>query len=212
MRFQFPRVYPILDSAVIPRESRSEFLQRLGSALADAGVLLLEYRNKTASDAEVLADAAILRKAMPAPMQLILDDRAHLVVEAGLDGVHVDAGDITPSEARKLLGPNRIVGTFGGSEALVPGVLDQPADYFSIGPIGRTTTKETSKAPIGPEGVRRLRSAVGPDVILVAAGGVTLETAPAVIAAGATTVAVSAAIFHALDPAKEFARWKELLH
>jgi len=212
MRFQFPRVYPILDSAVIPRESRSEYLRRLGSALADAGVLLLEYRNKTASDAEVLADAAILRKAMPAPMQLILDDRAHLVAEAGLDGVHVDAGDITPSEARKLLGPDRIVGTFGGSEALVPGVLDQPADYFSIGPIGRTTTKETSKAPIGPEGVRRLRSAVGPDVILVAAGGVTLETAPAVIAAGATTVAVSAAIFHALEPAKEFARWKELLH
>jgi len=212
MRFQFPRVYPILDSAVIPREGRSEFLRRLGSALADAGVLLLEYRNKTASDAEVLADAAILRKAMPAPMQLILDDRAHLVAEAGLDGVHVDAGDITPSEARKLLGPDRIVGTFGGSEALVPGVLDQPADYFSIGPIGRTTTKETSKAPIGPEGVRRLRAAAGPDVILVAAGGVTLETAPAAIAAGATTVAVSAAIFHALDPAKEFARWKELLH
>lgn len=212
MKFRFPRVYPILDSAVIPTACREEFLEKLAISLARADVRLLEYRNKTGPDAEVLADAAILRGAMPAPyIKLILDDRVHLVEESGFEGVHVDAGDLTPTEARQQLGPDCIVGTFGGTETLVDGVLDQPADYFSVGPIGQTTTKQTSKAPIGPEGVRRLREAAGPDVVLVAAGGVTLENAPAVIAAGATTVAVAAAIFRTADPAAEFLRWMEVL-
>lgn len=212
MRFRFPKVYPILDSGVIPTEGRQQFLRQLGTSLADAGVTLLEYRNKAGSDAEVLADAAILRQAMPRPsIKLILDDRVRLVEKAGFDGVHVDAGDLTASEARKLLGADRIVGTFGGSEALVPGVLDLPADYFSIGPIGPTMTKQTAKAPIGPQGVRRLREAAGPEAVLVAAGGVTLESATRVIACGATTVAVAAAIFRTADPAAEFRRWMELL-
>jgi thiamine-phosphate pyrophosphorylase len=212
MNFRFPRIYPILDSAVIPAENREEFLLKLGMSLADAGVTLLEYRNKTGSDAEVLADAAILRKAMPTrSIKLILDDRAHLVEQTEFDGVHVDAGDLAPAEARVLLGPDKIVGTFGGSEALVPGVLEQPADYFSVGPIGRTTTKKTSKPPIGAEGVRRLRDAAGAGVVLVAAGGVTLDKAQAVIEAGATTVAVAAAIFRSTDPAAEFRRWKQVL-
>ncbi len=121
--------------------------------------------------------------------------------------MHVDAGDRTPAEARALLGPERIVGTFGGSEALVPGILSAPADYFSIGPIAQTTTKETSKTPIGVEGVRRLRAEAGPAPVLVAAGGVSFQLAPRLIEAGATTLAVAAGIFRDGDPAAEFRRW-----
>ena len=106
-----------------------------------------------------------------------------------------------------MLGPDRIVGTFGGSDSLVPGILNEPADYFSIGPVFPTTTKETSKAPIGIEGVRRLREQAGPDAVLVAAAGITLETALKVLEAGANTVAVSAALFSKPDPAAEFRRW-----
>ena len=142
MSFQFPKVYPILDAGVIPQVEREEFLRRLAIELAEAGVTLLEYRNKTGSETELLADAAILRAALPAGMvRLILDDRVELVERAGFDGVHVDAGDATPAEARRLLGPDRIVGTFGGSETLVSGILKEPADYLSIGPIFPTTTK-----------------------------------------------------------------------
>ncbi|MGA3131060.1 MAG: thiamine phosphate synthase [Terracidiphilus sp.] len=213
MSFSFPKVYPILDSAAIPQAGRGEFLHRLGRELADAGVLLLEYRNKTGSEAEMLADAAVLRAAMPAgTVKLILDDRADLVERMGFDGVHVDTGDAAPAEARRLVGPGRIVGTFGGSEALVPEILKAPVDYLSIGPVFATTTKRTTKAPIGAEGVRRLRKAAGPDVILVGVGGVTLETAPAVLAAGASVVAVAAAIFRSADPAAEFRRWLAALY
>jgi len=193
---------------MIPSEGRGEFLRRLGGTLTEAGVTLLEYRNKAGSETELLADAAILRAALPAgTTKLVLDDRADLVERAGFDGVHVDAGDATPAEARRLLGPSKIVGTFGGSEALVPGILKEPADYLSIGPIFPTTTKQTAKAPIGAAGVRRLRDQSGPNAVLVAVGGVTFETAPEILAAGASVVGVSAAIFRAADPAGEFRRW-----
>jgi thiamine-phosphate pyrophosphorylase len=208
MPFAFPKIYPILDASMIPAAGRAEFLRRLGGSLAEAGVTLLEYRNKAGTDAELLADAEAIRAALPAnAVKLILDDRADLVDQTGFDGVHVDSGDISPAEARRQLGPDRIIGTFGGSEALVPGILSEPADYFSIGPVYATTTKRTGKPPIGPEGVRRLRQQAGPDAILVAAGGVSLATAPAILAAGVSTLAVSAAIFRAPDPAAEFSRW-----
>ena len=191
---------------------RAEFLRRLGGELAEAGVTLLEYRNKTGSEAEVLADAAMLRATLPVgKVKLILDDRADLVERTGFDGVHVDAGDAAPAEARRLVGLGRIVGTFGGSEALLPGILQEPADYLSIGPVFATTTKQTTKAPIDVEGVRKLRQEAGPSAVLVAVGGMTLESAPAVLAAGASVIAVAAAIFRSADPAAEFRRWKTAL-
>jgi thiamine-phosphate pyrophosphorylase len=208
MPFSFPKVYPILDAAIIPSPGRSEFLRRLGGSLAEAGVTLLEYRNKIGSDAEMMADAAVLRAALPCGgVKLILDDRADLVDAIGFDGVHVDAEDVTPAEARRLLGPDRILGTFGGSDALVPGIFAEPVDYLSIGPVFPTKTKQTSKAPIGPDGVRRLRAEAGPSRVLVAVGGITLATAAAVLAAGADVVAVSEAIFYQPDAAAEFRKW-----
>jgi thiamine-phosphate pyrophosphorylase len=167
---------------------------------------------KTGAEAELLADAAILRAALPlGQVKLILDDRADLVERVGFDGVHVDSGDATPAEARRLLGPERIIGTFGGGEALLPGILQTPADYFSIGPVFPTRTKQTTKPPIGVEGVRKLRAQAGSGPVLVAVAGISLATAPAVLAAGASVVAVSEAIFHQPDPAAEFRRWIAVL-
>jgi thiamine-phosphate pyrophosphorylase len=208
MAILLPIIYPILDSSFLPSTGRAEFLSRLGRSLADAGVTLLEYRNKTGADAELLADAAILRAALPAgEVKLVLDDRADLVKQIGFDGAHVDGGDMSPTEARALLGADRIVGTFGGSETLVAGILKEPADYFSIGPVYPTVTKQTSTPPIGLEGVRRLRAEAGPNAVLTAVGGITLATAAQAMAAGANLVAVAGAIFRQDDPAAEFRKW-----
>lgn len=212
MSYPLPKIYPILDSSIIPAAGRAEFLRRLGGELAEAGVQLLEYRNKNGAEAELLADAEILRRAMPAgEVKLILDDRADLVEKIGFDGVHVDAGDLTPAEARKLLGPDRIIGTFGGSTALVPGILAAPADYFSIGPVFPTRTKQTSTPPIGMEGVRRLRAEAGAAPVLVAIGGITLATAAGAFSAGASVVAIAGALFRQTDPAAEFRKWMAAL-
>jgi len=208
MPFSFPRVYPILDSSFIPAAGRRQFLLRLGSLLAEAGVMLLEYRNKTGSDVELLADAAILRAVLPlGEVKLILDDRADLVDLMAFDGVHVDAGDVSPVEARRRLGAEGIVGTFGGSGELVAGILEAPVDYLAVGPVYATTTKQTTTPPIGPDGVRRLREAAGPGPVLVAVGGVTFETARLILGAGASSVGVAAGIFGKADPAGEFRRW-----
>jgi thiamine-phosphate pyrophosphorylase len=205
---QWPLIYPILDTSFIPPIGRAKFLHKLGTELAEAGVTLLEYRNKTGTEAELLADAEILRDAMPTgQVKLILDDRADLIERIGFDGVHVDAGDMKPAEARKLLGPERIVGTFGGSAAILPGVLAEPVDYFSIGPVFPTRTKQTSISTIGMEGVRRLRAEAGAGPVLVAIGGITLATAAEALKAGATMTAIAGAIFRQADPAAEFRKW-----
>ena len=206
-----PKIYPILDSSTIPGTGRLAFLDRLGRSLADAGVRLLEYRNKGGTDAEVFADAQVLRAAMAlGQVKLILDDRLDVALAAGFDGVHVDAGDLPPAQARRLMeiaGPERIVGTSASSDQDLLSALAEPVDYVAFGPVFPTTTKQTSAAPIGVEGVRRFRQAAGPEPVLVAAAGITLETAEAVLAAGADAVAVSAALFRHKDPAGEFRRW-----
>jgi thiamine-phosphate pyrophosphorylase len=208
MSFIFPKIYPVLDSSFIPASGRAEFLRRLGGSLADAGVTLLEYRNKNGAEDELLADAELLRSVLPAgQVKLILDDRADLVARVGFDGAHVDAGDLKPAEARALLGPDLIVGTFGGGEALLPGILHSGADYFSIGPVFATRTKQTSLPLIGMEGVQRLREQAEQEPVLVAIGGITLATAPAALSAGASSVAVVGGLFRQADPAAEFRRW-----
>jgi thiamine-phosphate pyrophosphorylase len=212
MRWKIPKVYPILDSSFLPSEARAAFLEKQGRSLADAGVELLEYRNKTGTDAEVLADARTLRAAMPAgQVRLVLDDRVDVALAAGLDGVHVDAGDLPPADARRLMGAGRIVGTSASDEAQLRAAMALPVDYIAFGPVYATTTKQTSASPIGVEGVRRFREAAGPQAVLVAAAGITLETAPTILAAGADAVAVAAAIFRNEDPAAEFRRWMAML-
>jgi thiamine-phosphate pyrophosphorylase len=209
MAISLPKIYPILDASFIPATGRAEFLRRLGGELAAAGVTLLEYRNKTSGDAELLADAEILRAALPTgEVKLILDDRTDLIERVGFDGVHVDSGDLSPAEARRLLGPERIVGTFGGgASGFNPGILATPADYFSIGPVFATRTKQTSSPLIGMDGIRRLREEAGAGPVLVAIGGITLATAAEALSAGATVVAIAGALFRQPDPAAEFRRW-----
>jgi thiamine-phosphate pyrophosphorylase len=215
MRFIVPRIYPILDSSYVPEDGRAEFLTRLGLSMADAGLQMLEYRNKSGTDARVLADARLLRAAMPG-VTLIMDDRVDVALAAEFDGVHVDAGDLPVMDTRRLLGLGRqsngaVVGTSAGSEAQLAEALASSADYVAFGPIFPTNTKQTSAAPIGIEGVRRFRQFAGDAPLLVAAAGIKLETASAALNAGANAVAVSEAIFRCDDPAAEFRRWMTAL-
>ena len=210
-----PKIYPILDSSTIPGMGRLAFLDRLGRSLADAGVRLLEYRNKGGTDAEVFADAQVLRAALATgQVWLIMDDRVDVALAAGFDGVHVDVGDLPPAQARRLMeiaGQGRIVGTSASSDQDLLNALAESVDYVAFGPVFPTTTKQTSAVPIGVEGVRRFRQIAGPKPVLVAAAGITLETAPDVLAAGADAVAVSAALFRSEDPASEFRQWLAVL-
>lgn len=199
----FPTVYPILDAGFLPPgDQRATALHALVHDLAEAGIGILQYRNKQGSEHEILADARLMRAAAEnSKIKLILNDWPHLAVEANFDGVHVGQGDLSPAEARKIVGTERMIGVSTHSEAQLRAADREPVDYIAIGPVFATTTKQNPDPVVGLEGVRLARSLTRKP--LVAIGGITLETASAVKAAGADSIALISAIFSSAgDPAK----------
>ena len=210
----FPRLYPILDLACVfpggapDDEARRERLCGLVRELAEAGVELLQYRNKLDPDGDVLQDALAMREAAPG-MRLILNDRVALVAAAGWDGVHVGQEDSAAGEARLALGPRAVVGLSTHTDEQVRRADREPVDYIAIGPVYSTTSKLDTSPAIGVRGVARARDLTRKP--LVAIGGIHVGNAGAVYEAGADAVAVIAAIFgssggpgRAADSAKDF--------
>jgi len=195
---RFPRLYPILDAELVLREvvddrvRRQALLRRVVAELADAGVEILQYRNKQENDETVVEDARVIREAAGG-MKLILNDRVALAARIGWDGVHVGQEDLPAREARKLVGPAAWVGLSTHNETQLRAANLEPVNYIAIGPVFATPSKANPDPVIGLEGVRRAR--VLTEKPLVAIGGITAETAAAVIDAGADAVAVIAAIF-----------------
>lgn len=194
----FPRLYPILDfGCVFPAgcadvRVRRERLCGLVGELAEAGVQLLQYRNKVDADELVLEDARAMREAAPG-MKLILNDRVGLVRAAGWDGVHVGQEDLPAAEARRRLGAEAVIGLSTHNDEQVRRADGEPVDYVAIGPVYRTASKLDTSPVIGVEGVARARALTRKP--LVAIGGINAGNAGAVYAAGADAVAVIAAVF-----------------
>ena len=143
---------------------------------------------------QLIAAAAPFRAACDRHGALfVVDDRAHLVEDSGADGVHVGREDATLEVARRLVGPERLVGLSAETEAELTG----DADYFGVGAIFGTPTKPESP-PGGLDLVRAARERLR--VPWFAIGGIELDNVVAVVAAGAPGVAVVRAIRDADDP------------
>ncbi|HEX4064688.1 MAG TPA: thiamine phosphate synthase [Acidobacteriaceae bacterium] len=199
IKARFPVLYPILDAETVLRGSaaptkkrRWERLRSLVRELADAGVEILQYRNKDDDDVVVAEDLLAMKEAA-GTMRLILNDRAALVMAAGWGGVHVGQGDLSPMEARQMVGRGGLVGLSTHNEAQMIVANREPVDYVAIGPVFATASKFDASPVIGLEGVARARTLT--EKPLIAIGGITRETAPAVYDAGADSVAVIGAIF-----------------
>jgi thiamine-phosphate pyrophosphorylase len=205
----FPRLYPILDfGCVFPAgcadvRVRRERLCGLVGEMAEAGVELLQYRNKVDADEMVLEDARAMREAAPG-MKLILNDRVELVRAAGWDGVHVGQDDLEAEMARRMLGADAVVGLSTHNDEQVRRADGEPVDYVAIGPVYRTASKLDTSPVIGVEGVVRARALTTKP--LVAIGGITRENAGAVYRAGAESVAVISAVFGAGRTAAQSAK------
>jgi thiamine-phosphate pyrophosphorylase len=182
-----PRFYPILDAGLLLRAGLS--IESFARELREAGIRFLQYRDKNASDAVLLERAAILRRIFPASdSRLILNDRVPLVLSAGYDGVHVGQDDLSPAEARALLGPDVMVGVSTHGESQLVKAADSPVDYVAIGPVFATLSKQVPDPVVGLQGVRAARALT--DKPLVAIGGITRANCDAVMEAGADSVAV----------------------
>ncbi len=169
----------------------------LDGALA-GGADLVQLRDKTAGDDDLLAAAERARERCQAHRALlILNDRPDLAVAAGADGVHVGQDDMSVARAREIVGDEAIVGLSTHSIEQANAGARSGADYIAIGPVHATPTKEGRPA-IGLEPIRHAAAHVG--LPWFAIGGIDADTVGDVVDAGATRAVIVRAIAHAPDP------------
>jgi thiamine-phosphate pyrophosphorylase len=205
MRIVLPRLYVILDSALLkktPRESAEEFAQ--------AGVRLMQYRAKTASARELLRTSRALVECVgPYGVSVIVNDRPDVAALAGARGVHVGQDDLEPDQARAVVGAQMLVGVSTHTVEQSQRAAATSADYIAVGPIFSTKSKANPDPVVGQELIRRVRPLTQKPIVAI--GGITLETAEQVIEAGADCVAVISDILHAPDPVERSRRYLHLL-
>ena len=145
---------------------------------------------------------------------LIINDNPSLALEIGADGVHLGRQDISPGEARALLGPRFLIGGTANTFADVERLAAAGVDYVGLGPFRFTATKEKLSPLLGLAGYAEILAqcrAAGLVLPIVGIGGVVLADVPALLAAGLHGVAVAGAIGGAPNPTAAAAHFLELL-
>ena len=197
------RLYPIMDEGVLKRHGLDA--GRFAEELRATGVELLQYRNKLGGPQEVLRVAAVIRDVVgDDECRLILNDRADLAVLAGWGGVHVGQDDLSPEDARRVVGNDRWVGVSTHTEEQVRQAELSCADYVAVGPVFATGTKLDAEPVIGLEGVRLARGLTQKPIVAI--GGITRANAQSVIEAGADSVAVISALIGEGESVEKVAR------
>ena len=187
---KLPRVYPLTD-VQLSGLSHAEQVRLLSLG----GASLIQLREKGMPALEFYEQA---KAAQRSGVRLIINDRVDITLAVGAAGVHLGQDDLPPEAARKLLGPQAIIGysTHNVDQAISATKL--PIDYVAIGPIFSTTTKSDTAPVLGLDGLRTVRRAIG-EFPLVAIGGITLANARDVIDAGADCVAVISTLLSAAN-------------
>ena len=174
-------------------------LAEIVAAAVRGGVTLVQLRDKRAEGRRLLDEALKLKAVLdPLGVPLIVNDRADIAFAAGAAGVHVGQSDLPAEAARRLLGPDAIVGlSLDRPEDLAqadPGVVD----YVAHGPVFATATKGDSGPAVGAEGIALVRARTG--LPLVAIGGLSADNLGAAVRAGADGISLVSAIMAAPDP------------
>jgi len=204
LKLQLPKIYPITDRKI---SSLSQLDQvRL---LTDGGASLIQLREKTANAGDFYRWACdAVRFARELGVRIIINDRVDIALASNADGVHLGQEDLSPVEARRLLGKGAIIGFSTHSVRQAIEAIDLPVDYVAIGPVFPTLSKDHPDSIVGLEGVRFVREAIG-DFPLVAIGGIDSRTAGQVIAAGADSIALISDLL--ADPSEIVSRTRGLI-
>ena len=170
----------------------------------EAGCRWVQLRLKGADDAEIYMVGKALRALCDQyEATLILDDVVRMVPVIGADGVHLGKQDMPVDEARKLLGPDKIIGGTANTFEDVERLAQQGANYIGCGPFRFTTTKKNLSPLLGLEGYAAILEQMQQkqiDLPLIAIGGITTEDVPDLVALGVSGIAVSGAILEAPKP------------
>jgi thiamine-phosphate pyrophosphorylase len=167
------------------------------------GVTMVQIRDPRAATRDLVEETYALKKLLaPLNVALIVNDRVDVVLAAGADGVHLGQDDMTPSDARRLLGPDLIIGLSVGNPGEFEASRDHlhAVDYLGVGPVRATSTKSNAGDSIGVEGLAAIRALT--ELPIVGIGGLGAGSVAPVIRAGAQGVAVVSAICGAGDAAE----------
>jgi thiamine-phosphate pyrophosphorylase len=203
--FGSTHLYPITDQHISGLSHAEQVV-----LLNNCGATLIQLREKLDPPVKFFEQAeSAVRVARDLGAKIIINDRLDIALAVKADGVHLGQEDLPPDAARRILGSNAIIGFSTHSLKQARLAAQMPVDYVAIGPIFSTTTKQSANAPLGLDGLARVREALGA-MPLVAIGGITSENIGAVIKAGADVVAVIGDIW---APAKDSrVRIKRLLN
>ncbi|WP_418532043.1 thiamine phosphate synthase [Phascolarctobacterium succinatutens] len=158
----------------------------------EGGVTLVQYRAKTASSAEMYAEALQLKALCDSfNVPLIINDRLDIAMAVGAAGVHLGQDDLPCAAARKLLGEDYIIGVSAHNPAEAKAALQSGADYLGCGAVFGTATKADVKK-LGTDGLAAICKAKGLPVVGI--GGVTADNYREVRAAGADGAAIVSGI------------------
>jgi thiamine-phosphate pyrophosphorylase len=177
---------------------------------ARAGACCVQLREKTASTRHFIDTAEKIRARLaPHRIPLIINDRVDVALAAGADGVHVGQSDMPPETARRLLGPDAIIGLSVETWEDVVAAQQLDVNYLGISPVFATPTKTDTGEPWGLGGIQRIkRFSRYP---LVGIGGLNTSNAASVVRAGVDCVAVVSAICAAPDPFAATAQIKAII-
>jgi thiamine-phosphate pyrophosphorylase len=193
-RLALPPLYAIVDPLDTGRDPVD-----LARAILAGGARALQLRLKDVPARTLLAAArAIVPLARAAGAVFVVNDRVDVARAAGADGVHLGQEDL-PLEAARRVGGDLWIGISTHDPDQAREAAAAGADYLGVGPMYATSSKVNALAPRGPALVTAVRALV--DIPLVAIGGITLDTAPTVRAAGADAVAMIGALVRARDVA-----------
>ena len=183
-----PPLYAIVDAALAARQGWT--VPDLAAAFLDGGARLVQLRAPGVASGvlEGWCDSVVAR-ASGYGAAIVVNDRADVARLCGAAGVHLGQSDLPVEDARRMVGESAIVGLSTHADDQIRDALTRPVTYLAVGPVYATGTKDTGYRPVGPSLVRRA-AALAATVPVVAIGGITLERAPAVLEAGAASVAV----------------------
>lgn len=161
-------------------------------AFLAAGATLLQLRCKTLASGDFLELAhLVVEDATKAGATVIINDRADVMVLSHAHGLHVGQTDLTPADARAIIGPAAILGLSTHTTEQWTAAVRQPISYLAIGPAFGTGTKDTGYNAVGLDMISRAAAAAAAHGLpTVAIGGITIDNASSVIDAGAASVAV----------------------
>ncbi len=185
MHFALPKIYPITDTR-ITKISHAEQVKKL----IKGGAKFIQLREKYLSPKDFYDDALeALKIARAENVKIIINDRVDVALALKADGVHLGQDDLSPAEARKILGENAIIGFSTHNLEQLAEAVKMPIDYAAIGPVFTTKTKENPEETVGIEIVKKARKLIG-NFPLVAIGGINATNFLDVLSAGADSTAI----------------------